>query len=634
MKLLRRLLLALAILWALPDLASAQAPPDGAALYASTCSGCHGPLATSTISQGGRNLTSIKSANMTWGLTDLQLEAITGALTNLRVSTGSLPSGQVGTAYSVSLTATGGTAPYSWSPWGTLPNWLTLTNSGVLSGTPAAAGTTTLAIQVSDSLIRTAYATLTLTINPPAVVPPSITTQPASQTVTAGQSATFSVAASGTAPLSYQWRKNGTAISGATSASYTTPATTTADNGAQFTVVVSNSAGSVTSNAATLTVNAAVGALSVTPSSLSFNYGSSVPPAQSISVNATGIALSYTAASSVPWLSVSPANGTTPGTVTVSVSPNGWPSGTYKGNVTIAASGAASSSSPQIVQVTMVVSSPPTSSASLIGNPSALSFTYRTSAGTSRESRYVRVSSKGAPQSFTASHSGGSWLSVSPTTGSTPATLRVSVNPLGMPPGSYTDTIVLSAPGATGTSVGVTLTIGSADGNGASDLYVQPYTYDPAQSGAVTAQWINGLGVSPASGTDASHLGLLLAKNATAPQEAHAGAVIQNAQGLTLTQLGFDVSDSGQCTATSPRFVVVTTDDVMHIVGGCAKGTAQPVPSVGWRRVQFDPSKPEQASPPITPGQQVKSIAVVLDAAGGLVVLDNISVSGVIVRKQ
>ena len=159
----------------------------------------------------------------------------------------------------------------------------------------------------------------------------------------------------------------------------------------------------------------------------------------------------------------------------------------YKGNVTIAASGAASGSSPQIVQVTMVVSSPPTSSASLIANPSALSFTYRASEGASRESRYVRVSSKGAPLSFTASHSGGSWLRVSPTTGSTPATLRVSVNPLGMPLGSYTDTIVLSAPGATGSSVGVTLTIDSADGNGASDLYVQPYTYDPAQSGAVTA---------------------------------------------------------------------------------------------------------------------------------------------------
>src|ERR1017187_6948686 len=60
----------------------------------------------------------------------------------------------------------------------------------------------------------------------PAQVIPSITTQPASQTVTAGLAATFSVTASGTAPLSYQWWRNGTAISGATSASYTIPATT------------------------------------------------------------------------------------------------------------------------------------------------------------------------------------------------------------------------------------------------------------------------------------------------------------------------------------------------------------------------------------------------------------------------
>ncbi|TMQ25662.1 MAG: hypothetical protein E6K65_16290, partial [Nitrospirae bacterium] len=88
-----------------------------------------------------------------------------------------------------------------------------------------------------------------------APVAPTITSQPANQTVTAGQTATFSVTASGTAPLGYQWNKNGAAISGANSASYTTPPTTTADNGAQFTVVVSNSAGSTTSNAATLTLN-------------------------------------------------------------------------------------------------------------------------------------------------------------------------------------------------------------------------------------------------------------------------------------------------------------------------------------------------------------------------------------------
>jgi len=87
-------------------------------------------------------------------------------------------------------------------------------------------------------------------------VAPSITTQPASMTVTAGQTASFSVTAAGTSPLSYQWQRNGANISGATSSSYTTPATKTSDNGATFVVSVSNSAGNISSGTATLTVNA------------------------------------------------------------------------------------------------------------------------------------------------------------------------------------------------------------------------------------------------------------------------------------------------------------------------------------------------------------------------------------------
>jgi hypothetical protein len=74
--------------------------------------------------------------------------------------------------------------------------------------------------------------------------------------VTVGQTATFSVTATGTAPLSYQWQKNNGDISGATAASYTTPATVSGDNGAKFDVIVSNTTGSQTSTMATLTVNA------------------------------------------------------------------------------------------------------------------------------------------------------------------------------------------------------------------------------------------------------------------------------------------------------------------------------------------------------------------------------------------
>jgi hypothetical protein len=87
-------------------------------------------------------------------------------------------------------------------------------------------------------------------------VAPAITAQPANQRVVVGLMATFNVTATGSAPLSYQWQKGTTAIAGATASSYTTPATTLVDDGSTFQVVVSNSAGSVTSSSATLTVAA------------------------------------------------------------------------------------------------------------------------------------------------------------------------------------------------------------------------------------------------------------------------------------------------------------------------------------------------------------------------------------------
>ncbi len=102
-----------------------------------------------------------------------------------------------------------------------------------------------------------------LTVKSP-VVAPSLTGQPVSQTITAGQTATFSVAGTGTAPMSYQWQKNGAAISGATASTYQTPVTTVSDSGSLFTVVMSNSAGSVTSSGATLTVKSPVVAPSIT----------------------------------------------------------------------------------------------------------------------------------------------------------------------------------------------------------------------------------------------------------------------------------------------------------------------------------------------------------------------------------
>jgi photosystem II stability/assembly factor-like uncharacterized protein len=126
---------------------------------------------------------------------------------------------------------------------------------------------TTVAASLADSGARffaiatngtdnTMSAVATLTVTPAAVAPAVPAAEPADVSVTAGASATFSVNASGTAPLSYQWQRDGTNLVGANSASYTLANAQSADNGVRFRVIVSNSAGSAASREATLTVTA------------------------------------------------------------------------------------------------------------------------------------------------------------------------------------------------------------------------------------------------------------------------------------------------------------------------------------------------------------------------------------------
>jgi hypothetical protein len=97
-----------------------------------------------------------------------------------------------------------------------------------------------------------------------APIAPTITTQPVSRSVTAGTNVSFTVAASGTAPLSYQWRLNGANLAGATSATLTLTSVTTGQSGGSYSCLVSNVAGTATSSVAVLTVNAAPVAPTIT----------------------------------------------------------------------------------------------------------------------------------------------------------------------------------------------------------------------------------------------------------------------------------------------------------------------------------------------------------------------------------
>jgi hypothetical protein len=149
-----------------------------------------------------------------------------------------------------------GTAPlsYQWYSCSSYPASLikgAISSSYVTPATTDADNGKCFYVTVSNTggSVNSNYAYLTV------VEPPSIYQQPQSLVVTAPAVATFTVYARGTYPLTYQWYKNGVLIPGAIDYAYTSSETTTADNGAKFTVIISNSWGKVASAPAILTVN-------------------------------------------------------------------------------------------------------------------------------------------------------------------------------------------------------------------------------------------------------------------------------------------------------------------------------------------------------------------------------------------
>lgn len=123
---------------------------------------------------------------------------------------------------------------------------------------------------------------------PPPATAPSITTQPASLLVTAGANATFTVVATGTAPLRYQWFKNGNEISREESASLSLT-NVRLNDAAVYAVRVSNAAGSVTSAPASLTVNATAGTITTAVPNTTVKAGTEAK----LTVATSGNGLSY-----------------------------------------------------------------------------------------------------------------------------------------------------------------------------------------------------------------------------------------------------------------------------------------------------------------------------------------------------
>src|SRR5262249_50590095 len=178
--------------------------------------------------------------------------------------------------------------------------------------TAGATGNVMLNVMVTNAGSCVASGSSQITINPPL----NISAQPNSQAVCAGAPVTFSVSASGTAPLTYQWRKNGSPIGGQTNASYTINSASGGDAGS-YDVVVTSACGSATSQAATLTVNAF--SLDLTSAAFSAAGGSGV-----INVSATvgGCAWTATKESGADWITLGASGGLGNGSLGYTVAQN------------------------------------------------------------------------------------------------------------------------------------------------------------------------------------------------------------------------------------------------------------------------------------------------------------------------
>lgn len=158
-----------------------------------------------------------------------------------------------------------------------LPSWATLdSTSGVLSGNPpnTSGSPFNLVVTANNGTGSSTAVTQNFRLTVEAAeAPPTIASQPSGTTVNRGENATFSVSAGGSSPLSYQWRRDGAAISGATSSTFVLP-NAQASSAGTYSVTVSNAFGSVTSNGATLAVNSAPNIVSQ-PRSLTVQAGGS-----------------------------------------------------------------------------------------------------------------------------------------------------------------------------------------------------------------------------------------------------------------------------------------------------------------------------------------------------------------------
>jgi uncharacterized protein (TIGR03437 family) len=351
-------------------------------------------------------------------------------------------------------------------------------------GTGAYTGSLTITVPNAANSPQTVAVTLAVTNNP-TLTSPSATAgltfnfevgqnapplQSVSVTSSTGIPLAFSVGTTQTnTSNNVTWLLASSPASSVTPASFSVAVNPAGMTAGRYTgaVVVSTPGGSPLAIPVTLNVaNAGAPLLNVSPSSITFNTtpGGGVNP-QSVTVTTSGESVAFIVSGAInspaggTWLILSnpasPASATIPSTFFVSATTAGLPAGTYTASVTVQP---ANGNPAVVIPVTLNITAP-----NLTVSPTALTFT-QTFGSAAPALQNLSVSSSGAALSFNVAVTGGSWLSVSPGAGTTPATLAVSVNGGALQPGNYTAQILLNALGAANgqQTVTVNLTVAAA----------------------------------------------------------------------------------------------------------------------------------------------------------------------------
>jgi uncharacterized protein (TIGR03437 family) len=379
----------------------------------------------------------------------------------------SLPGAIVGVFYSATVSVSGGQQPYSWQAGPGAPQGLVIgASSGTISGTPAATGTFTFNVTVTDSTnaqqsqmfttIVSAAGTGGLTITNPGF-PNGIVGVAYNQVITYTPvpcGSPFSpgpviALQSGSLPPGLSVQSNG--------AGYSIAGTPTSGGSFNFTLGISNTCSQSGSASFSITIGGIGSTTILNANPLGFTFtatqGGSAQTGQ-LTITSTGMPVAITTAASTAsggnWLAVSTGQTTTQ-VLTVTVSNFPGP-GTYQGTITITAPGNNTLSIP----VTLNVSS---AASALTVTPNFLPFNVATN---SSSQQIVTVLSNGANVAINTAVqtlTGGNWLTVQSNSPTTPATLTVFVNTSALLPATYNGTITVSGSGVSPQTIQVTLNV-------------------------------------------------------------------------------------------------------------------------------------------------------------------------------